>query len=181
MVRRVCRPRWPCPRALAWLACAGLLLAACGGASSSSHTTSKPSSTVVWASSTQQLCREKQAAISNLGGVHITYAGIARVGLPAVKRSLEGYLDRLLAVLREFSERQHRLATPPAFVSTMKAAAETDAESEAATSRLRASVARLTSAAQLSAAFRAWATTLSQLSARGDAEAARLKLPACRA
>jgi hypothetical protein len=40
------------------------------------------------------LCREKRAAIAGLGNVHITYAGIARAGLPAVKRSLDGYLAR---------------------------------------------------------------------------------------
>jgi hypothetical protein len=134
----------------------------------------------VWASSTQQLCQQKRAAIANLGSVHITYAGIARVGLPAVKRSLEGCLDRLLAVLREFSRRQQQLATPPAFVSTIRIAAEVDAESEAATTQLRAAVARARSATELSAAFRAWLTTLSQLSPRGDAAAARLNLPACR-
>jgi hypothetical protein len=35
--------------------------------------------------------------VGQLGSVHITYAGIARAGLPAVKRSLDRYLARLAA------------------------------------------------------------------------------------
>ncbi len=165
----------------AGLVCVGLLLGACGGSSSRSRTAPKPAAAAAWAASTQQLCREKQAAIASLGGIHITYGGIARAGLPAVKRSLDGYLSRLLAVLRDFSQRQRALATPPAFVPAMKAASQLDAESQATTRRLQTAVARVTSVQELTAAFRTWTTTLGALSAQGNAVAVRLNLPGCRA
>jgi hypothetical protein len=159
-----------------------ILLAACGGTSSStSQSASKPSAEAAWAASTQQLCQQKKAAIANLGGVDINYAGIARLGLPAVKRSLDRYLDRLLAVLRSFAQRQQQLATPPRFISTMGTAAEIDAETQAATAGLRTEVADATSAGELSAAFRGWTSTLAQLSAQSSAVMARVHLPACSA
>jgi hypothetical protein len=71
----------------------------CGGSTSATDTkTSAPaaaSARAAWAARTQELCREKRAAIAGLGYVHITYAGIARVGLPAVKRALDRYLGQL--------------------------------------------------------------------------------------
>jgi hypothetical protein len=169
---------------LALLACGALLLGlpACGG-SPTTHSSSTPSHATtasVWASQTQQLCREKRAAIASLGYVHITYAGIARIGLPAVKGILDRYLLRLLAVLRTFSQRQHQLTTPPAFVSTMAVASEVDGESQAATIRVQQSVAGANSPAGLTAAFGVWLATLQRLSARGDALAQQLNLPACR-
>ena len=133
-----------------------------------------------WASQTQQLCVAKRAAIEKLGYVHIIYAGIARVGLPAVRRSLDRYLTKLLAVLIDFDRRQQRLATPPSLRSAMSQAAETDVESQDATRRVRAAVASSKTAAELSAGFNAWLVTLQRLSARGDAVAQQLGLPACR-
>jgi len=95
-----------------------------------------------FASQTQQLCREKRTAITGLGYVNITFGGIARVGLPKVKRSLDAYLDRLLGVLREFHQRQQQIPTPPALVSTMQTADQLYSESRAVTVRLRNAVAR---------------------------------------
>ena len=158
--------------------CAALLVGACGGSSSS--TSSAPSRTAVWSAQTQALCKEKQAAIARLGYVHITYGGIARVGLPAVKRSLDAYLGRLLAVLRTFSARGHQLTTPAAYVSAMGTANQLDAESQAVTARLKAEIAGVANAGQLTSAFRSWLTSLHQISGRGDAVARQLNLPACR-
>ena len=170
-----CRRFWRA--AIAWAVCAGLLLSSlgCGGTSSTSVTDGN-----AWATKTQQLCREKRAAIVRLGYIHITYAGIARVGLPSVKRSLESYLGRLLAVLRDFSQRQQQFATPPSLVPTMKQATEVDAESQQATSRLRQEVANTKTAAGLSAAFQRWTASLQRLAARGDALARQLNLPDCK-
>jgi hypothetical protein len=169
------------------VACAGLLLSltGCGGSNATTHTGAGPSNAsanavATWASRTQQLCREKRAAIARLGYVHITYAGIARVGLPTVKRSLEGYLGRLMALLRDFSRRQRQVATPPSVASTMRMATEADAQSQAATSRLRRAVMNAKTAVELSAAFRGWIATLRGLAARGDALAQQLNLPDCR-
>lgn len=159
-----------------------LLLAACGGSSSSTRTAAAPAppaATAAWSSATQRLCLQKRAAIANLGAVHITYAGIATAGLPAVKRSLDGYLSRLIGVLRTFSVRQRQLTTPAAFVSAMGTASEIDAESEAATERLRAEIAGVANPGQLTAAFRSWLASLQQLSLRGEGVARRLNLPAC--
>lgn len=165
------------------LACVALL--GCGSNSATTTTTSSVTTATAaarasWAASTQALCREKRAAIADLGGVHITYAGIARVGLPAVKRSLERYLTRLLAVLRGFSARQHRLPTPSAVVPEMDLARSIDAKSQAATRHLRYRISTVTSAAALATAFRAWLATTQQLAQRGDAVAQRLNLAACR-
>jgi hypothetical protein len=161
--------------------CGALLVAACGGSSNSStHVTATSSASSTWAAQTQALCRQKRAAIAQLGYVNITYAGIARVGLPAVKRSLDAYLGRLLTVLRSFSARQRAVSTPPAFVSTMATASAIDAESQAATAKLRAEIAGVANARQLSAAFNSWLATLKHLSAQGDAVARQLNLPACR-
>jgi hypothetical protein len=133
-----------------------------------------------WASGTQQLCREKRAAIASLGYVHITYGGIARVGLPAVKRSLDGYLARLLDVLRTFSRRQRQLVTPPSLRPTMAMADEVDRQSQSATTQLRHEVASADTAGRLSDAFRAWIVTSRRLAATGDELARQLNLPGCR-
>lgn len=161
--------------------CTALLIGGCGGSSSSTRTTGASSAGVAWAAQTQALCREKRAAIAHLGSAHITYAGIARVGLPAVKRTLDAYLGRVLGVLRAFSSRQRQLTTPAADVSAMGTAAEIDAESQAATARLKAEIAGVGNARALSAAFRSWLASLQQLTARGNAVARQLNLPACRA
>jgi hypothetical protein len=162
------------------------LLAGCGGSSSSSPSTtaaSKPSpaaQTAAWTSSVKQLCVQKRAAIARLGNVHITYAGIARVGLPAVKRDLEAYLGRLQAVLREFAARRRALTTPPSLVSTVQGVDQIDDQSTAATRRLQAAVARVGSASELSAAFRTWLATLQGLVVRGNSLAQQLNLvPEC--
>jgi hypothetical protein len=187
------------------LACAGSLLVAsgCGGsANSSSVASSKPVHPVItsatgtagattttsassagiaaWAAQTQKLCIAKRAAIARLGDVHITYAGIARVGLPAVKRSLDRYLGKLLAVLSGFERRQQLIATPPSLRPVMSQAAAIDAQSQNATRRVRADVASSNTAAELSAGFNSWLATLQRLSARGDAVARQLGLSACR-
>lgn len=133
----------------------------------------------MWAARTQRLCRRKQAAIARLGNVNITYAGIARIGLPAVKRLLDAYLLRLLDVLHTFSRRQARLATPPRLVPAMNLAKKIDARSQAATLQLERAVAGTRTATGLSAAFHVWLAKLHQLAVVGDAVAARLKLPAC--
>lgn len=166
---------------------AGMLLAVwgCGGSSATSHTVSSTSSAstsarATWASRTQQLCREKRLMVGQLGSVHITYAGIARAGLPAVKRSLDRYLARLLAILRDSSRRQRQLPIPPSLSSTIAVATEIDRQSQSATRRLRRDVASAGTAAALSAAFRGWIATSQRLAARGDALARQLNLPMCR-
>ena len=132
-----------------------------------------------WDAKTQQICREKAAAIAGLGSVHITYGGIARLGLPAVKKLLEHYLDRLLSVLRHFAARQQQLATPPSRVSIMARARALDGELQAATVQLQSAVAGAPTPAAFSSAFRAWLATLQRLATRGEALAQQLKLPAC--
>jgi hypothetical protein len=163
-----------------------VMVAGCGGSGSSSSpartasATTPPSSTAAWTSSVKQLCVQKRAAIGQLGSVHITYGGIARAGLPAVKRSLEGYLGRLEVVLREFAVRRRALATPPSLVSTVREVDQIDDQSQAATRQLQAAVARAGTAAELSAAFRTWLVTLQRLAGRSNALAQQLNLgPEC--
>lgn len=170
-------------RLLVSLVCVGLLGLAggCGGSGSNGTSTigNQPNRVSVWDAQTQALCREKQAAIANLGSVHITYGGIARLGLPAVKQLLARYLRRLLAVLRHFSARQQQLATPPSRLAIMAKVRGLDAELQAATVHLRTELASVTSATGLSAAFRTWLSALQRLGARGEVLARQLKLPAC--
>jgi hypothetical protein len=149
----------------------------CGGS-----TKPKPASAsayTAWAAQTQRLCVQKRAAITRLGSVHITYAAIKQVGLPAVKRTLEGYVTRLLAVLRTFSQRQQRLTPPAPLVSTMAAANAVDRASHDATIGLQQAIAHSSTAAQLSAAFKSWLGKLQGLAARGDSLARQLNLPKC--
>jgi hypothetical protein len=166
-----------------WLACVLVVVAVagCGGSSSSQSRSASggASSRAAWAAQTQQLCREKRASLAQLGGVHITYAGIARVGLPTVKRSLDGYLGRVLRLLQTYSRRQQQLRTPPSVAAAMTAAMRADRESQAATVRARREVTTASSPAQFSAAFAHWTATLQQLSARGDALARQLGLTEC--
>jgi hypothetical protein len=181
-------------------------LAGCGGSSSSPSTTSNPASTstgtsatasktsrtttaqkpkhaapslAAWSYETQQLCREKRAAVAGLGNVHITYAGIQRVGLPGVKRLLDHYLNRLIGVLDDFSRRQRRIATPASVASVMAAANQVNRQSVAATTQLKLDIAQAGTVSELSQAFQNWLSTTAQLAARGDAAARRLNLPAC--
>lgn len=166
------------------LVCAPLLAmtAGCGanGRSAASVASSAgPSNMSVWRAATEALCRQKQTAIASLGAIHITYGGIARLGLPAVKRLLERYLTRLLAILQKFASRQRALPTPPALVSTIRAVRALDDQLQAATVRLRAALAGVSTAAGLSAVFRTWLVTLQHLSVRGEALARRLDVPAC--
>jgi hypothetical protein len=146
----------------------------------SSTSSASTSARATWAARTQQLCREKRLMVGQLGSVHITYAGIARVGLPAVKRWLDRYLARLLAILRDSSQRQRQLPIPPSLSSTIAMATEIDRQSQSATRRLRHDVASAGTAAALSGAFRAWIATSQRLAARGDALARQLNLPMCR-
>jgi hypothetical protein len=146
---------------------------------SASHTTTS-ASVPAWAAEAQKLCIAKRAAIARIGYVHITYAGIARVGLPAVKRSLDRYLTSLLAVLSEFDQRQQRIVAPQSLRGVMRQAAAIDAQSQDATRRVRTVVASSKTAAELSAGFNDWLATLQRLAARGDAVAQQLGLSACR-
>ena len=164
------------------------LAAGCGGSGGSgAGMDSNDTSTVghrvtgrdAWDAKTQQLCTQKKAAIASLGDVHITYGGIARLGLPAVKRLLERYLDRLLAVLRQFAGRQRQLTTPPSLVAVMTKIMAVDVQIQASIVRLRAAVVQVTTAGGLSAVFRAWLSTLQQLSGQAEALAVHLNLPAC--
>ncbi len=166
------------PRLLACIAVVGLLgLAGCDG--NATPTGQHPSGLAVWNAKTEALCREKQEAIADLGSVHITYGGIARLGLPAVKGLLTRYLDRLVAVLRHFAARRQQLTTPASRVSVMTKVTELDGEVQAATVHLRTELAGVTSAPALSGAFRIWLTALQRLGARGETLAQQLKLPAC--
>jgi hypothetical protein len=167
-----------------YLACVAvaLSLVGCGGGASSKSTTTTSSTAdarAVWAQQTQQLCREKRAAIAGLGDIHITYGGIAREGLPAVKRLLDRYLVRLLAVLHDFSLRQQQLTTPASVSAMLALAEDIDRKSQAATRRLRVDLARTATAAQFSAVFRSWIATEQRLAVRGDTLAQQLSLPSC--
>jgi hypothetical protein len=171
-------------RTLTALAAGSLLLASgCGGAShaarKASSDTSPAASRATWAAQTQRLCTEKKAAIAALGNVNITYAGIARVGLPAVKRLLDSYLGRLQLVLSAFSQRQRTIATPASVAAAMARATQLDVKSQLVTSDLRAQVAHVTTAAQLSGAFRGWLNSLQVLAAQGESLAKQLDLPGC--
>jgi hypothetical protein len=168
-------------RSSLWVALALSLLGCGGGGTSTSRTTTSTSADAraVWAQQTQQLCREKRAAITGLGDIHITYGGIAREGLPAVKRLLDRYLVRLLAVLHDFSLRQRQLTTPASVSATVALAEDIDRHSRAATRRLRVELARTATAAQFSAVFRNWIATEQRLAVRGDALAQQLNLPSC--
>jgi hypothetical protein len=168
------------------VACVALLpgLLGCGGNTSTTNKAStrsdvSASAREAWAVETQQLCLEKRAMIARLGYVHITYAGIARAGLPAVKRSLDRYLARLLAVLSDFSRRQRQLTTPPSLSSMMAMANAVDSQSQSATNRLRRDIASSKTPAELSAAFSGWITTTQRLAVRGDGLARQLNLPRC--
>jgi hypothetical protein len=173
-------------RSLLFVALA-LSLSGCGGSGSDTTTATTPTTTAsssadaraVWAQQTQQLCNEKRAAIANLGNINITYGGIAREGLPAVKRLLDRYLVRLLAVLHDFTVRQAQLTTPASVSTTVALAKEVDRQSQAATRRLRVEIARAATAAQFSAAFRSWIATEQRLAVRGDALAQQVNLPNC--
>jgi hypothetical protein len=136
-------------------------------------------SVATWAFQTQQLCREKRAAIAGLGGVHITNGGIQRLGLPGVKRLLNRYLNRLVAVLNDFSRRQQRIATPASVASAMATANQVNRQSVAATTQLQIDLAQAGTVSELSQAFQTWLSTTAQLAVRGDAVARQLNLPAC--
>ena len=165
------------------LACAGLAIASAGCGSGSDATrgiAAEPFATAGWRAKTQQLCRQKRAAVAQLGYVNITFAGIARIGLPAVKRKLESYLTRLLAILHRFAARQRQLRTPSPLALAMARASADNIRAEQATEQLRAQLAAAPSAIKLSSAFGDWTTTLQRLSAHGDVVARQLNLPGCR-
>lgn len=149
-----------------------------GSATGSSGTSASARAT--WATQTQQLCREKLAAIVRLGYIQITYAGIQRVGLPSAERLLDRYLGRLLAVLRGFYARQETVATPPPLSATMASAREIELLSQLETQRLSRQIASARTATAFHDAFQAWLLTAQSLAVRGDAVAGQLDLPACR-
>jgi hypothetical protein len=185
-------------RLLVCLAGAGIALTAsgCGSGSSSSGKgatapatttttttgttgTTASSSLTVWKRKTEQLCAQKSAAVSALGNIHITYAGIARVGLPKVKLALERYLGRLLGVLARFSTRQHRLTPPASIASLFAQAAAINRVSEAATVLLRKRIGGVQSAHQLASVFSSWVATVQTVAARSDKLAHQLHLTGC--
>jgi hypothetical protein len=175
---RACRPL------IGSVVCVSVAFALLGCGSSSPKTSTSASSTsaaatAAWAARTQQLCVQKEAAIAQLGNVNITYGGIARIGLPAVKQLLDRYLGRLLGILRLFHQRQLQLTPPPSFAPAVAQAAQLDLEAQAATTRVRSDIANAQTANQLSAAFQTWLTTLKGLTPRGDALARQLNLPKC--
>lgn len=138
------------------------------GAPATTTTASTPSAAVAaWAAQTKRLCIAKRAAIAKLGHIHITYAGIARVGLGAVKRAPDSYLGKLPAVPNDSYRRRQRIATPPSLRPTMSQAVAIDLQSQNATRRVRTAVASSKTAAELSAGFNAWLATLQRLSLRG--------------
>jgi hypothetical protein len=118
-------------------------------------------------------------AVARLGYVHITYAGIAQEGLPAVKRKLEHYLDRLLGVLRTVAARQEALDPPTDLSSTAAAARALARQEQAITVTLKEEVAGAANAQQLAAAFRGWLQRDGQLAVRANTLARRLGLPDC--
>jgi hypothetical protein len=170
---------------IVWAATAALVVGAsnCGGSGSAHHTASGTSSAsaqhAAWAAKTQQLCREKQTAIAQLGYVHITYGGITRLGLPAVKRLLDRYLARLLAVQREFYTRQGQVPTPAAVAAPVAIARRASRASQTATEIAIRRVAAAKTAKQLAGAFRLWLVTLAHLGAQQQSLAPQLDLPAC--
>jgi hypothetical protein len=159
----------------------------CGSSSSESSNTTAATSTVTppanaalrWRTRTQEVCRAGRAAVARLGYVHITEAGIAQLGLPAVKQKLDSYLGRLLAILRSESRQQQRLAPPPELGSAATAERRIERDEQQATGSLRAAVASAKTAGQLSAAFRVWLHRDAQLVAEANALARRLHLPGC--
>jgi hypothetical protein len=180
----VVRRSGPARPLIAWAAGAALLLgmAGCGGSGSSSQTsstTSRSADRAAWAAKTQQLCREKRVAIAQLGYVHITYGGIARLGVAAVKHLLDRYLTRLLAVQRYYYQRQGQLPTPAAVAAPMAIARAASLDSQGATQTAIRQVAAAKTVLGLTGAFRRWALTLERLGARQQTLAHQLDVPGC--
>jgi hypothetical protein len=111
--------------------------------------------------------------------VHITYGGIASVGLPAVKRLLRQYVGRLQAILRSFYRRGQQIPVQSSLRATMQQANANSLQSQSVTSRLQRELLRAQTAAQLSSAFNAWIAALRPLAVQGDAMARKLGLTSC--
>jgi hypothetical protein len=169
-------------RRLAVAACALALTSvplACGGSSSTTSTTAAVNTAELWRNRTQQICTDGDSAIRALGDVHITYAGIAQIGLPAVKHKLDVYLRRLLAIMQTVAQQERELH-PPAQLSAAAATEHQIAAQEGdATRQLRKEVHAAQSASELSAAFNRWLARDGQLIARGNAFAQQYNLPEC--
>jgi hypothetical protein len=167
---------------LAVAACALALAAValgCGGSSSKTGTTATVNTAALWRNRTQQICTDGASAVRALGYVHITYGGIAQVGLPAVKHKLDVYVGRLLAILQTATQQERELH-PPAQLSVAAGAERTiEAEEGDATGTLRRDVDAANSAAELSAAFNRWLERDAKLVQKGNAFARQYGLPEC--
>jgi hypothetical protein len=167
---------------LAAAACVLALTAAplgCGGSSSTTSTTATVSAAQLWRNRTQQICADGQSAIRALGVVHITYEGIARLGLPAVKHKLDVYVDRLLAILQTVAQQERELHPPAQLSAAATAEREIQGEEGDATRTLRRELDAANSAPELSAAFNRWLARDAQLVTRGNAFARQYGLPEC--
>ncbi len=132
-----------------------------------------------WQTATNQLCAGKRAAVARLGGIHITYAGIAQEGLPKIRKLLDAYLARMLAVDRHFKARQDRISVPVSIRADAAEADRIEASEEASIKQLRFQLGAVGSAAELSAAFNTWLTAGQRLAVTGNALAHKFNLSAC--
>jgi hypothetical protein len=148
-------------------------------ASTSASTSSVSDATAQWRAKVQQQCRENEAAVERLGYIHITYGGIVRIGLPAVKQKLDVYLGRLLAVMRAEGQRGDQLTPPPQFHSFAVTAHRLNAQEQSITESLRTSVDKSQTARELSAAFTTWLRANEPLEARSEVLARDANVLAC--
>lgn len=152
----------------------------CGGSSSkSSSTTATSNAAALWRNRTQQICKDGQAAIAKLGYVEITYAGIARVGLPAVKQKLDVWIGRLLAILGAVAQQQRLLHPPTELSSAATAERQVETQEQHITQQLRSDIAASRTAREFSAAFRSWVQSDQEVVARGNSLASQYGLLAC--
>jgi uncharacterized protein YidB (DUF937 family) len=170
-----------------------IAVTACGGSSSSSSagastktaqsprtsTTAGPASASPWRAATDQLCQAKLGALVRLGYVDITYAGIAREGLPKIKRLLLAYFARMLALERHFGALQLQIPVPGSIRFDAVRADRIEASEEASITRLQVQLGSVSSAAELSAAFNGWLGGGRALAVQGNALAHTLGLGAC--
>jgi hypothetical protein len=133
----------------------------------------------LWRNRTQQICTDGESAIRALGYVHITYGGIAQLGLPAVKHKLDVYVGRLLAIMQTVTQQERELVPPGRLSGAATAERAIAAEEGDATRTLRREVRAARNASELSAAFNRWLAHDAQLVAKGNAFAKRYGLPEC--
>lgn len=151
----------------------------CGGSSSTTSTTAPVNSAELWRNRTQQICADGESAIKALGFVHITYGGIAQLGVPAVKHKLDVYVDRLLAILQTVAQQQRELHPPAQLSAAATAEREIEGQEGDATRTLRRALDAAQSPLELSAAFNRWLERDQQLIDRGNTLARQYDLPEC--